>query len=290
MTTAAATNEQAPAQQRLVRAVEKMPAFPKAVQQVLALCRDINCPPRDLVGVIEHDPVLTVKLLRVINSASYGLPNKVTSVNQAVLYLGINTVKNLALAFAMIGVLPARNAAGFEVQAYLVHSVATAALARYLASRPQAGEVDPDDAYVAGLLHDFGKVVMATHLPEEYRNVLETAEAEGVPLHVVERRLIGADHAEVGAMLARHWQFSPALVSCIGNHHENPDMDGLTACVALANQLTRRAAVGNGRHVFHPDEVPVTTRFGSEFASIDIALGSLDSIWSTARAYAESAK
>jgi len=290
MTTAIAIDHQAPAQQRLVRAVEKMPAFPKAVQQVLALCRDINCPPRDLVGVIEHDPVLTVKLLRVINSASYGLPNKVTSVNQAVLFLGINTVKNLALAFAMIGVLPTRNVAGFEVQGYLVHSVATAALARHLATRPQVGEVAADDAYIAGLLHDFGKVVMATHFPEEYRSVLEAAEAEGLPLHVVERRIIGADHAEVGAMLARHWQFSANLVSCIGNHHASPDADALTACVALANQLTRRAAVGNGRHKFRDDELPVTLRFGSEFSSIDIALGSLDSIWSSARAYAETAK
>ena len=77
------TPKQEATQQRLVAAVEKMPAFPKAVQQVLALCRDINCSPRQLVGVIEHDPVMTVKLLRIVNSASYGLPNKVASVNQA---------------------------------------------------------------------------------------------------------------------------------------------------------------------------------------------------------------
>jgi putative nucleotidyltransferase with HDIG domain len=277
-------------QQRLAAAVEKMPAFPKAVQQVLALCRDINCSPKQLVEVIEHDPVMTVKLLRIVNSASYGLPNKVASVNQAVLFLGLNTVKNLALTFAMIGVLPAKNVAGFEVGEYLVHSVAVASLARHLAARPESGGVDGDDAYVAGLLHDFGKVVMATHLPEDYREALAVADAEKVPLHVVERRLIGADHADVGAMLAQHWQFSSNLVSCIRSHQSTPEMDGLTACVALANQLARRAGVGNARNTFREDETPVTTRWGADFAAIDAKLGSLDGILASARAFAESAR
>ncbi|MBC7625482.1 MAG: HDOD domain-containing protein [Aeromicrobium sp.] len=283
-------NKQQVSQQRLAAAVEKMPAFPKAVQQVLALCRDINCSPRQLVVVIEHDPVLTVKLLRIVNSASYGLPNKVASVNQAVLYLGLNTVKNLALTFAMIGVLPAKNVAGFDVGEYLLHSVAVASLARYLATRPESGGVDGDDAYVAGLLHDFGKVVMATHLPDEYREALTTADAEQRPLHIVERQLIGADHADVGAMLAQHWQFSSDLVSCIRTHQSTPDADGLTACVAMANQLARRAGVGNARNTFRKDEKPVTERWGADFASIDAALGSLDGILASARAFAESAR
>jgi putative nucleotidyltransferase with HDIG domain len=277
-------------QQRLAAAVEKMPAFPKAVQQVLALCRDINCSPRQLVAVIEHDPVMTVKLLRIVNSASYGLPNKVTSVNQAVLYLGLNTVKNLALTFAMIGVLPSKNIAGFDVGEYLVHSVAVASLARHLASRPESGGIDGDDAYVAGLLHDFGKVVLATHLPDEYREALAITDAEKRPLHIVERELIGADHADVGAMLAQHWKFSADLIACIRTHQSTPDADGLTACVAMGNQLARRAGVGNARNTFREDEQPVTQRWGVDFAAIDAALGPLDGILSSARAFAESAR
>jgi putative nucleotidyltransferase with HDIG domain len=284
------TPKQEATQQRLVAAVEKMPAFPKAVQQVLALCRDINCSPRQLVGVIEHDPVMTVKLLRIVNSASYGLPNKVASVNQAVLYLGLNTVKNLALTFAMIGVLPSKNVAGFDVGEYLIHSVAVASLARYLATRPESGGVDGDDTYVAGLLHDFGKVVLATHLPDEYREVLAIAGAEKRPLHLVEREVIGADHADVGAMLARHWKFSADLVDTIHAHHSAPDADGLTACVAMANQLARRAGVGNACNTFREDEQPVSRRWGGDFAAIDAALGPLDGILSSARAFAESAR
>ena len=277
-------------QQRLVAAVEKMPAFPKAVQQVLALCRDINCSPRQLVGVIEHDPVMTVKLLRIVNSVSYGLPNKVASVNQAVLYLGLNTVKNLALTFAMIGVLPSKNVAGFDVGEYLIHSVAVASLARFLATRPESGGVDSDDAYVAGLLHDFGKVVLATHLPDEYREVLAIAGAEKRPLHIVERELIGADHADVGGMLAQHWKFSANLITCIRSHQSTPEANGLTACVAMANQLVRRAAVGNACNTFREDEQPVTQRWGVDFVAIDERLGPLDGIFASAQAFADSAQ
>src|SRR5512145_1744960 len=85
---------------KLASAVERMPAFPKSVQRILELSRDINCPPKDLVDVIEKDPVMTMKLLRVLNSAYYSFPKKITSVNQSVVYLGLNTIKNMALSFA----------------------------------------------------------------------------------------------------------------------------------------------------------------------------------------------
>jgi HD-like signal output (HDOD) protein len=83
-------------ERKLGQAVERMPAFPRSVQRVLELTRNINCPPKEIVGVIEKDPVMTMKIFKVINSAYYSLPNKITSVGQSVVYLGINTVKNLA--------------------------------------------------------------------------------------------------------------------------------------------------------------------------------------------------
>ena len=94
-------------ERKLGTAVERMPAFPRSVQRVLELTRDINCKPKDLVGVIEKDPVMTMKILKVINSAYYALPQQITSVNQSVVYLGINTIKNLSLPAAAVGILPA---------------------------------------------------------------------------------------------------------------------------------------------------------------------------------------
>ena len=81
--------------QKLANAVDAMPAFPKSVQKILELTRDVNCSPKDLVQVIDHDPVVMVKILKVVNSAYYALPRKITSINHAVVHLGFNPIKNL---------------------------------------------------------------------------------------------------------------------------------------------------------------------------------------------------
>ena len=96
-------------EKKLAQAVEKMPAFPKSVQKILELTRNLDCEPKHLVQVIEKDPVITVKILRVLNSAYYNLPSKITSVNHSVALLGFNTIKNLALGIASVGILPKQN-------------------------------------------------------------------------------------------------------------------------------------------------------------------------------------
>ena len=133
---------------RLAAAVDEMPAFPKSVQKILDLTRDVDCTPKDLVQVIDKDPVLTVKILKVVNSAYYSLPKQVTSISHAVVFMGFNTIKNLALGIAAIGMLPKSNAAGFDVQQYLLHSLATAGIAKQLAST--LDNADPMDCFIAG--------------------------------------------------------------------------------------------------------------------------------------------
>lgn len=258
---------------RLIGAVESMPAFPSSVQKVLELCSSINCPSKELVAVIEKDPVMTVKILRVINSAYYSLPNKITSVGQSVVYLGITTVKNFALALAATGTLPKRNPGNLDIQKYLVHSLSTACIARQLCNLAVT-DVEPGDAYVAGLLHDFGKVVMAQYMAEEYRTILSLAEEKDIPLDQAERDVIGVDHAYVGAMLTQRWRFPDDLVQCIADHH-NPDAEPtlLLDCLRVANQLSRRQRLGDGRDPFREDEQPASIRFGEDFDTILEALG-----------------
>jgi putative nucleotidyltransferase with HDIG domain len=228
---------------RLEDAVERMPAFPKSVQKILELTRNINCSPKEIIAIIEKDPVVTMKILRVLNSAFYAMPNKVTSVNRAVLYLGLNTVKNLALSFASVGVLPSSNAAGFDMDRYLRHSLITAGIARQLAARHAAELVDPMDCYVAGLLHDFGKVVFAQFMAEEFRLALQASRESGRPLHVTESEFIQASHAVVGAMLAERWQFPDTLVECIRRHHDTPIAeDALSECLYLADTISKTLA------------------------------------------------
>ncbi|MFA5826693.1 MAG: HDOD domain-containing protein, partial [Gallionellaceae bacterium] len=208
---------------RLAAAVEKMPAFPKSVQRILELSRDINCSPKDLVTVIEKDPVMTMKLLRVLNSAYYSFPKQITSVNQSVVYLGLNTIKNMALSFAALGTLPQHNAAGFDVQRYLLHSLTTAGLARMVSQKYKITDADPTDCYIAGLLHDFGKVVFAQFMAEEFKQALALSDEQAISLHAAEQQIIGTDHSVVGAMLVEKWQFPSGISTLIREHHKTPE-------------------------------------------------------------------
>lgn len=221
-------------------AAEKMPAFPKSVQKVLELARNIDCDAKEIASVIEKDPVMTAKILKVLNSPYYNLPSKITSINRSIVYLGFNTVKNLALGIASIGVLPKENKAGFDIQQYLSHSLFVAGLARILYGR-LAPKGDSTESYIAGLLHDFGKVVFAQFMTEEFRQALELSKTEGIPLYLAERKVLGADHCLMGSMLAEKWQFPEALVDAIRHHHDESCLGSDTLiCVIAANFLSKR--------------------------------------------------
>jgi putative nucleotidyltransferase with HDIG domain len=275
-------------EKKLGAAVERMPAFPKSVQKVLELTRNINCLPRELVGVIEKDPVMTVKILKVINSAAFSLPNKMTSINQSVVYLGLNTVKNMALSFAAVGILPRTNAAGFDVQKYLMHSLTVASIARALASHQVVGDVDPGDCYIAGLLHDFGKVVFAQFMPEEFLAAIDYCKENGVPLHVAEAAVIGADHTVVGSMLAERWQFPASLVDCIRNHHQESGQNAMGDCLRMADQICRYRQFGDSGNPYRVGEVIVAPkRFGTDLDAVIVSLGDLDKFVAEAQSFAQ---
>ncbi|MCE5182688.1 MAG: HDOD domain-containing protein [Betaproteobacteria bacterium] len=262
-------------ERKLTLAVEGMPAFPKSVQKILELTRNLNTDPKELVQVIEKDPVITLKILKVLNSAYFSLPNKITSINHSVVFLGFNTIKNLALSIASVGILPKKNAAHFDVQSYLLHSLTTAGIAKLLCSKLRVPGIDPMDCYIAGLLHDFGKVVFAQFLPEEFRAAMEKARDEGISLHIAEKQIIGADHTVVGSMLAEKWQFSDTLIDCIRNHHSpSDDENAMWASVYAANQISKKMAYGNsGNPCVEELPVAVCNFLGGDIDAIIVSLG-----------------
>ena len=273
--------------QKLAAAVDGMPAFPKSVQKILELTRDSNATPKDLVQVINNDPVVTVKILKVVNSAYYSLPKQITSVGNAVVYMGFNTIKNLALSIAAIGMLPKDNAAGFDSQQYLLHSLATAAIAKKLALT--LDDADPMDCFIAGLLHDFGKVVFAQFMPAELSKALQLSQANGTSLHVALLDTIGADHAVVGAMLVEKWRFAPALIETIRNQHgaDLKDTD-MIACVFAANQIAKKLNFGFGGNAFI-EEFPlqIAKRLGGTLDEVIAGLGDLQPLFEEAKVFAK---
>jgi putative nucleotidyltransferase with HDIG domain len=272
---------------KLTAAVDGMPAFPKSVQKIMELTRDVDCSPKDLVQVIDKDPVVTVKVLRVVNSAYYSLPKQITSINHAVVYLGFNTIKNLALSIASIGMLPAENAAGFDSSQYLLHSLATAGIAKQLALR--LDDADPMDCFIAGLLHDFGKVVFAQFMPHEFRKALEISQAKQTSLHLALREVVGTDHAVVGAMLVEKWRFPPELIETIRYQYEPELKDTpMIACVFAANQISKKLGFGFGGNSW-VDELPplLAKRLGGTLDEVIASLGDLAPLVEEARIFSK---
>ncbi|MGB0588615.1 MAG: HDOD domain-containing protein [Myxococcota bacterium] len=243
--------------EELLNMVDRMPAFPASVHRIIKLTSDVNCQARDLVRVIDTDPVLTMRILRVANSAYFGLQMNIVSVQHAVVYIGLNSVKHLALATAAIGSLPKISTEGFDADKFLQHSLTVGVLTRRFRKRMGGGGAKEGDEFVAGLLHDIGKVLFAHFEADALNEAARKGQTEGIPVYLAERELLGVDHAEMGGMLAQHWGFPENLCRAIREHHEPIDAEDappLRDCVYLANYLAeRRAAQAAAAELLGPD-------------------------------------
>lgn len=272
---------------KLAAVVDSMPAFPKSVQRVFELTRHLECSAKDLVQVIEKDPVLTVKILRVVNAAHFSLPKSINSIKHAVVYLGFNTIKNLALAIAAIGILPAHVVGGFDGRQCLLHSLSTAGVARQLAL--WVDDADPMDCFVAGLLLDFGKLVLAQCIPDEFCHALATSQRDGRPVYLELRELVGVDPGAVGAMLVQKWRFPVELVDTIRYQHE-PELNDtpMTACVFAASQICKKVKFGYaGESCVQALPPVVAQRLRGNLDEVMARLGDLTAVFEEAKSFSK---
>lgn len=259
--------------------VEKMPAFPQNVHKLIQLSANDDAPIKDIVAVIESDPVMTVKILKVANSAFYNLPHKITSIQRALVHLGINSIKNLALSVAAIGVLPTENKADFDTNLFLEHSLATAVLSKKLAERMGVSSLRSSDFFVAGLLHDFGKIVFAEFVPVQFKQALEQSRNHNIDLHIAEIEYVGMSHAQAGYMLALKWGLAKNLAVAIEQHHNSNQADLLCDCVFAANQMAKMCKFGYaGNLVVESFSAEAQALFGKGLDELITELGDISVI------------
>ncbi|TAN41607.1 MAG: HDOD domain-containing protein [Nitrospirae bacterium] len=277
-------------QQDIVHLVEKMPAFPKTVHRVIELTSDMNCNPKDLVELIEHDPVMVMNILRLVNSAYFGLAQPITSVNHAVVYIGLNTVKNVALSTATIGVLPKRNEAGFDMEAFLLHSLSTATIARMMAKRMKVPSKDLFDYFLAGLMHDFGKIVFANFMPHEFKIALKIAKENSIHLYEAENEIFDINHAQVGSLLGEKWQLPQSLVDSLKCHHSHKEgKSQIIDVVSAADQITKELKFGySGENLLEALPAIITKQFGKDINAIVTDLGDVNTEIDNARIFISS--
>jgi putative nucleotidyltransferase with HDIG domain len=235
---------------RIQAYIARMPSLSTTVIKVLETCNDPKSSANDLKRVISLDPVLTGRVLRLINSAYYSIGRPISSLTRAIIMLGINTVKNLALSFAILDNLKGKSSVrSFSMDEFWTHSLCVGIIAKSLATLKSVPPGDREEFFVAGLLHDLGKLPLQKQFSDEYDQVWEDARREQNTLFRSEINFFGFDHCEVGCMIAEKWRLGLSLVESLSHHH-HPDQSSETtrefvSIVSLSNQLANDLNIGN---------------------------------------------
>lgn len=242
---------------RINRFIQSMPPLPVAITKIMEVARDPEVDAQKLNSVITLDPVLTGKLMRLINSAYYSLPNQVTSVVRAIIMLGINTVKNLVLSTGVIASINAKeNFNCLDMEGFWRHSICVGAMAKQFAIQQRIDPKSSEEYFVAGLLHDIGKIPLNAVIPAEYMKIIELSRSEKVALHQLESRMIELNHCDVGYRIADLWKLNKNLKNTIRFHHHIDALEEkerkFVATIALADIVTNRAGIGYSGN-FCPD-------------------------------------
>jgi len=232
----------------LIANVDALPALPGVAAQALAVFNNPKATHRDLADIISTDQSLVAGILKLANSAYYGFSRKIATVNDAIVLLGFNTIRSLILASTVKDrfsqPVPGYSLAAGEMWK---HSIVCAMTARNIARRVKFAS--PEEAFVAGLLHDIGKLILNLHVGQLYREILEQVSTGKVTFNMAEQQFLGADHAEVGAKVAEKWNLPSELVDTIGNHHLTGgagNLSQLTAIVHVADALCLMLGIGLG--------------------------------------------
>ncbi|WLI88365.1 HDOD domain-containing protein [Massilia sp. R2A-15] len=220
----------------VVARLEDLPSLPAVVMELLSAIDQEDVDISVLAKKVSHDQALTAKTLRLANSSAYGLQVKVTTIQQALTFLGFQTTRNLITAAAVTGCFAQGQCAGFNDKAFWRHSIGTAACARVLARRMR---FNPDYAFTAGLLHDIGRLVLVSTYPERYAEAIAWRAERDCELLDAERAVLGVDHVAAGVALAGHWNFSDTMKQAIGQHHdpEAPGAGFLATIIHVANAI-----------------------------------------------------
>ncbi len=229
---------------RLLEDVGGLVTLPQVFLRISQLVDDPQSSLSDIAKAASHDPAFTLRMLRVANSAFYGFPSAIDTVDRAVSVIGTTQMRNLALSMSVASSFAGLPNDLVTMDNFWRHSLYCALIARALAREVRG--CDPSAVFTAGLLHDIGELVLFNRLPEKARAslLLVLDEADDLPVYRAEQRIIGFDHAEVGGELAKRWGLPELLVECIACHHDIGRADRHpreTALVHLANILAQMA-------------------------------------------------
>lgn len=230
-----------PALRSLIARTSSLPSTPAAYRDLLQVLQTPDVSAREIGAALARDMGMTAKVLQLVNSAFFGRRRHITSPEEAVMFLGIDTVKALALSLSAFSSFDASRCPQFSIQDLQRHSTVVASLARQIANSRPLAKSALDDAFVAGLLHDVGQLVLVAHHSGQYDHVLRAVKAGNKTLSEAEREIFGTTHAEVGSYLLWLWGLPDSVVEAVAFHHypgnSKADSFGPVLAVHVANVL-----------------------------------------------------
>ena len=220
----------------------ELPALSPAVTQLLKALENPDSSAKDVEVILSRDPAMSAKMLRLANSAYYGRSGQVSKISTAAVVLGFNTIKSLALSASVIQSLHGYGGRVIDQDRFWSHSLACGMAAKTLS--PRFPELDPEEAFTVGLLHDLGKLLLGHFLGDEFLACLRDLEQAKQELFVLERERLGVTHADVGAWLARKWTLPETICEPVEKHHDR-DRSGkftsFTVLAQVANHISKRS-------------------------------------------------
>jgi putative nucleotidyltransferase with HDIG domain len=194
--------------------IEELPTLSLVAQKVIALTKDPKSSAADLQKVIKADTALTAKVLKIVNSAYYGFPSSITSISQAIVILGFKTIRNLAMSVSILENV-FKNARGYED--VWEHSVITAITSQTVAEKFKY--INVEEVFIAGIIHDIGKIILSTYFPETVDEVLDYSNDNHITFYEAERKIMDTNHALIGGWLLKKWEFPQILIDAVKYHH-----------------------------------------------------------------------
>ena len=217
----------------------ELSSMPEVYLRVTQQLEDDNSSAKMIGDTVQNDPALSTRILKMVNSAYYGMPNKVSTMSQAVQLLGRDRLKQILIGSVLVNVFRDPEIDSFSLTDFWQHSIKTAIIAKQLAIQ-HVDISEPDSIFIAGLLHDLGRLLLASKLPLEYEKIEGRKRSQD--LLETERKVLGFDHAELAATLMTQWGLPDILVTCTRHHHDSEYAEAYSTAnrvIYVANKLSR---------------------------------------------------
>ena len=256
----------------------ELPTLPVVVDKILTKAREERTSARDLAELISKDQAIANKLLKLTNSAYYGLMRKVTSISHAITILGFNEVIGLTIGMSVFSAFRQKDLHGLlDMSDLWLHSIGCASAARKV--QQKSGSRAAEQIFLNGLLHDMGKVIFAVYFPREYRTVLEEAQESGDLLYHKEKEILGTDHAALSGLLMESWHFHDSIRMPCLFHHDSaecpPAYQSQAMVIEFADFLCQKAEIGHSGNPVLPKSAEIRGKLGISLADADTIVDEL---------------